>query len=121
MNGYIVSQEFAYMAVDRTRLGALAAKADASAARAQFSRRLEREAQRNVELMWLTERLAPDFKAIDDFRKHNDKAIQATCRDFVMICRRLGLFSQSVMAIDGSKFKAVNNQDRNLGRNQVRA
>ena len=80
----------------------------------QSSRRLEREAQRNVELMWLTERLAPDFKTIADFRKNNGKAIQATCRDFVMICRRLGLFSHSVMAIDGSKFKAVNNRDRNF-------
>ncbi|SJN13246.1 Mobile element protein [Halomonas citrativorans] len=82
--------------------------------RIQSSRRLEREAQRNVELMWLTERLAPDFKTIADFRKNNGKAIQATCRDFVMICRRLGLFSHSVMAIDGSKFKAVNNRDRNF-------
>lgn len=82
--------------------------------RLQSSRRLEREAQRNVELMWLTERLAPDFKTIADFRKHNGKAIQATCRDFVVICRCLGLFSQSVMAIDGSKFKAVNNRDRNF-------
>ena len=82
--------------------------------RIQSSRRLEREAQRNVELMWLTERLAPDFKTIADFRKNNGKAIQATCRDFVMICRRLGLFSNSVMAIDGSKFKAVNNRDRNF-------
>ena len=82
--------------------------------RVQSSRRLERETQRNVELMWLTERLAPDFKTIADFRQHNGKAIQATCRDFVLICRRLGLFSQSVMAIDGSKFKAVNNRDRNF-------
>ena len=82
--------------------------------RVQSSRRLEREAQRNVELMWLTERLAPDFKTIADFRKHNGKAIRATCRDFIVICRRLGLFSQSVMAIDGSKFKAVNNRDRNF-------
>ena len=82
--------------------------------RVQSSRRLERETQRNVELMWLTERLAPDFKTIADFRQHNGKAIQATCRDFVLICRRLGLFAQSVMAIDGSKFKAVNNRDRNF-------
>ncbi|MBB3190983.1 transposase [Halomonas cerina] len=81
--------------------------------RVQSSRRLEREAQRNVELMWLTERLAPDFKTIADFRKHNGKAIRATCRDFVVLCRRLGLFSQAIVAIDGSKFKAVNNRDRN--------
>lgn len=82
--------------------------------RVQSSRRLEREAQRNVELMWLTERLAPDFKTIADFRKHNGKAIRATCRDFVVLCRRLGLFSQAIVAIDGSKFKAVNNRDRNF-------
>ena len=82
--------------------------------RVQSSRRLEREAQRNVELMWLTERLAPDFKTIADFRKHNGKAIRATCRDFVVLCRRLGLFSQAIVAIDGSKFKAVNNLDRNF-------
>ena len=82
--------------------------------RIQSSRRLEREAQRNVELMWLTERLAPDFKTIADFRKNNGKAIQATCRDFIVICRRLELFTHSVMAIDGSKFKAVNNRDRNF-------
>jgi len=81
--------------------------------RVQSSRRLEREAQRNVELMWLTERQAPDFKTIADFRKHNGKAIRATCRDFVVLCRRLGLFTQSIVAIDGSKFKAVNNRDRN--------
>lgn len=81
--------------------------------RVQSCRRLEREAQRNVELMWLTERLAPDFKTIADFRKHNGKAIRATCRDFVVLCRRLGLFTQAIVAIDGSKFKAVNNRDRN--------
>ncbi|MDN3523088.1 IS1182 family transposase [Halomonas ramblicola] len=82
--------------------------------RVQSSRRLEREAQRNVELMWLTERLAPDFKTIADFRKHNGKAIRDTCRDFIVLCRRLGLFSQAIVAIDGSKFKAVNNRDRNF-------
>ncbi|MGM0786032.1 MAG: IS1182 family transposase [Pseudomonadota bacterium] len=82
--------------------------------RVQSSRRLEREAQRNVELMWLTERLAPDFKTIADFRKNNGQAIRATCRDFVVLCRRLGLFTQAIVAIDGSKFKAVNNRDRNF-------
>lgn len=82
--------------------------------RIQSSRRLEREAQRNVELMWLTERLTPDFKTIADFRKNNGKAIRDTCRDFVVLCRRLGLFSQAIVAIDGSKFKAVNNRDRNF-------
>lgn len=82
--------------------------------RVQSSRRLEREAQRNVELMWLTERLSPDFKTIADFRKDNGKAIRGVCREFVVLCRRLGLFAQAIVAIDGSKFKAVNNRDRNF-------
>src|ERR1043165_5202665 len=81
--------------------------------RIQSSRRLEREAQRNVELMWLTERLAPDFKTIADFRKDNGVAIRAVCAQFVGLCRRLKLFTHAVVAIDGSKFKAVNNRDRN--------
>ena len=75
---------------------------------------LEREAQRNVDLMWLTERLAPDFKTIADFRKDNGKAIQKVCREFVLICRKLELFTEAFVAIDGSKFKAVNNRDRNF-------
>src|SRR4249919_3186584 len=79
----------------------------------QSSRRLEREAQRNVELMWLTERLAPDFKTIADFRKDNGVAIRAVCAQFVGLCRRLKLFTHAVVAIDGSKFKAVNNRDKN--------
>lgn len=77
------------------------------------SRRLEREAQRNLELIWLTGRLMPDFKTIADFRKDNGPAIQATCRHFVLLCRELDLFSDAVVAIDGSKFKAVNNRDKN--------
>lgn len=81
--------------------------------RVQSSRRLEREAQRNVELMWLTGRLMPDFKTIADFRKDNGPAIRATCRQFVMLCRRLDLFSEAVIAIDGSRFKAVNTRDKN--------
>src|SRR5580700_7502821 len=81
--------------------------------RVQSSRRLEREAQRNVELMWLTGRLAPDFKTIADFRKDNGPAIRATCRKFIDLCRRLDLFAEAVIAIDGSKFKAVNNRDKN--------
>src|SRR3954451_10720430 len=81
--------------------------------RIQSSRRLEREAQRNVELMWLTGRLAPDFKTIADFRKDNGMAIQAVCAQFVGLCRRLKLFTHAVVAIDGSKFKAVNNRDKN--------
>src|SRR6516164_6279031 len=81
--------------------------------RVQSSRRLEREAQRNIELMWLTGRLAPDFKTIADFRKDNGAAIQAVCSQFVVLCRELGLFTRAVVAIDGSKFKAVNNRDKN--------
>src|SRR6476469_637679 len=77
------------------------------------SRRLERETQRNIELMWLTGRLMPDFKTIADFRKDNGPAIRATCRQFVMLCRRLDLFSETVIAIDGSRFKAVNTRDKN--------
>jgi len=76
--------------------------------RIQSSRRLEREVERNVELMWLTGRLAPDFKTIADFRRDNGKAIRSVCRQFVVLCRNLNLFSQSIIAIDGSKFKAVN-------------
>src|SRR6266542_4238991 len=81
--------------------------------RLQSSRRLEREAQRNIELMWLVGRLAPDFKTIADFRKDNGEAIRAVCRQFVELCRRLKLFTGAVVAIDGSKFKAVNNRDKN--------
>ena len=80
----------------------------------QSSRRLEREAQRNVELMWLTGRLAPDFKTIADFRKDNGTAIRNVCREFIVLCRRLKLFSEAIVAIDGSKFKAVNNRDKNF-------
>jgi transposase len=82
--------------------------------RIQSSRRLEREAQRNVELMWLTGRLAPDFKTIANFRKDNGKAIGKVCRQFVMLCQQMDLFSDAVVAIDGSKFKAVNSSDRNF-------
>ena len=81
--------------------------------RIQSSRRLERETQRNVEVMWLLGRLQPDFKTIADFRKDNGEAIQQACREFVEICRKLGLFSKSMIAIDGSKFKAVNNRKKN--------
>lgn len=82
--------------------------------RIQSSRRLERETQRNVELMWLTERLTPDFKTIADFRKDNGPAIRGVCREFVVLCRRLDLFTEALVAIDGSKFKAVNNRDKNF-------
>jgi transposase len=84
------------------------------------SRRLEREAGRNVELMWLTGRLAPDFKTIADFRKDNGAAIRAACRRFVELCRRVGLFTLQVAAIDGSKFKAVNARDRNFTRGKLK-
>lgn len=82
--------------------------------RIQSSRRLERETQRNVELMWLTGRLMPDFKTIANFRKDNGKAIRGVCRQFVVLCQQLGLFAEALVAIDGSKFKAVNNRDRNF-------
>src|SRR5210317_62772 len=82
--------------------------------RIQSSRRLEREAQRNVELMWLTGQLAPDFKTIAEFRKNNGEAIRLVCREFVMLCKKLDLFADAFVAIDGSKFKAVNNRDRNF-------
>ena len=88
--------------------------------RVQSSRRLEREAQRNVELMWLTGRLAPDFKTIADFRKDNGEAIRLVCREFVMLCRKLGLLNNTLVAIAGSKFKAVNNRDKNFTRAKMK-
>jgi transposase len=80
----------------------------------QSSRRLEREANRNVEVMWLTRRLAPDHKTIADFRKDNGPAIRKVCARFIELCRRIGLLTHASVAIDGSKFKAVNNRDRNF-------
>src|SRR6516225_6229504 len=88
--------------------------------RIQSSRRLEREAQRNIELMWLVGRLAPDFKTIADFRKDNSAAIRAVCGQFVEPCRRLKLLTHAVVSIDGSKFKAVNTIDRNIDPDIVR-
>ena len=82
--------------------------------RIQSSRRLERETQRNIELMWLTGRLTPDFKTIADFRRDNGPAIRAACAQFVVLCRQFNLFTRAVVAIDGSKFKAVNNRDKNF-------
>lgn len=82
--------------------------------RVQSSRRLEREAGRNVEVMWLTGRLAPGHKTIADFRKDNGPAIRKVCARFVELCRQIGLLATASVAIDGSKFKAVNNQDRNF-------
>jgi transposase len=88
--------------------------------RVQSSHRLEREAQRNVELMWLTQRLAPDFKTIADFRRDNGGAIRKVCREFVVLCRKLELFKEAFVAIDGSKFKALNNRDRNFTKAKVK-
>jgi transposase len=87
--------------------------------RIQSSRRLERECQRNLELIWLTGRLAPDFKTIADFRRDNGKGIRNVCRRFVELCRELKLFSQAVVAIDGSKFKAVNSRERNYSEGKI--
>ena len=84
--------------------------------RVQSSRRLEREAGRNVEVMWLVGRLAPDHKTIADFRKDNGRAIRQVCARFVALCRTMGLLTQASVAIDGSKFKAVNNRDKNFTR-----
>jgi transposase len=87
--------------------------------RVQSSRRLEREAGRNVEVMWLLGRLIPDHKTIADFRKDNDSALRKVCARFVELCRRMGLLTTASVAIDGSKFKAVNNRDKNFTRAKV--
>jgi transposase len=87
--------------------------------RVQSSRRLEREAGRNVELMWLTGRLMPDHKTIATFRKDSGRAIRQVCAQFVTLCRKLGLLNAASVAIDGSKFKAVNNRDKNFTRAKV--
>ncbi|MCP4407312.1 MAG: IS1182 family transposase, partial [Gammaproteobacteria bacterium] len=88
--------------------------------RIQSSRRLERESYRNVELIWLTGRLMPSFKTIADFRKDNKKAIRRVCTEFVGVCREFGLFSATLVAIDGSKFKAVNSRDKNFTQKSVK-
>jgi len=87
--------------------------------RVQSSRRLEREAGRNLELLWLLSRLAPDHKTIADFRKDNGPGLCQACARFVELCRELGLLSTASVAIDGSKFKAVNNRDRNFTKGKV--
>ena len=87
--------------------------------RVQSSRRLEREAGHNVEVMWLTCRLVPDHKTIADFRKDNGPAIKRVCAQFIELCRQMGLLTMSSVAIDGSKFKAVNTRDKNFTRNKV--
>jgi len=88
--------------------------------RIQSSRRLERESYRNVELIWLTGRLMPSFKTIADFRKDNKKAIRRVCVEFVGVCRELELYSATLVAIDGSKFKAVNSRDKNFTRKSIK-
>src|SRR4249919_442404 len=88
--------------------------------RVQSSRRLEREAQRNVEVMWLTGKLAPDFKTIADFRRDNGDAIRAACAQFVVLCRQLGLLAGGTVAVDGSRFKAVNTRDKNFTPGAIR-
>jgi transposase len=87
--------------------------------RVQSSRRLEREAGRNVEVMWLTGRLVPDYKTIADFRKDSGAAIKQVCVQFIELCRKIGLLATSSVAIDGSKFKAVNTRDKNFTRGKV--
>src|SRR3978361_949576 len=87
--------------------------------RVQSSRRLEREAGRNVEVMWLTGRLAPDHKTIADFRKDNGPAIKKVCARFVELCRKMGLLAKASVAIDGSKFKAVNSRDNNFTQGKI--
>ena len=87
--------------------------------RVQSSRRLEREAGRNLEVIWLLGRLVPDDKTIADFRKDNGSAIRKVCAQFVALCRDMGLLTKASVAIDGSKFKAVNNRDRNFTRAKV--
>ena len=82
--------------------------------RVQSSRRLEREAGRNLEVMWLTGRLVPDHKTIADFRKDNGPAIKKVCARFVELCRKMGLLAKASVAVDGSKFKAVNSRDNNF-------
>jgi transposase/macrodomain Ter protein organizer (MatP/YcbG family) len=87
--------------------------------RVQSSRRLEREAGRNLEVMWLLGRLVPDDKVIADFRKDNGRAIRKVCARFVELCREMGLLTTASVAIDGSKFKAVNNRARKFTRAKV--
>ena len=87
--------------------------------RVQSSRRLEREAGRNLEVMWLTGRLAPDHKTIADFRKDNGSAIKKVCARFVELCRKMGLLAKASVAIDGSKFKAVNSRDNNFTQGKI--
>ena len=89
--------------------------------RVRSSRRLEREAQRNIELIWLARGLKPDFKTIADFRRDNRGVFKLVFRQFVLLCRRLGLYGHELLAVDGTRIKAVNNKDRNFTRSSLRA
>ena len=88
--------------------------------RIQSTRRLETEALRNVELMWLITRLAPDFKTIANFRRENGKAIRKVCAQFIELCRQMNLFTEAMVAVDGSKFKAVNSSDQNFTQAKIK-
>ena len=88
--------------------------------RVRSSRRLEHEAHRNIEVIWLLRSLKPDFKTIADFRRDNRAAFRAVFRQFVLLCRRLDLFGRELIAVDGTRIKAVNNKDRNFTRNSLR-
>src|SRR5213076_3038590 len=87
--------------------------------RIQSSRRLERESGRNLEVIWLVKRLTPDDKTIADFRKDNGPAIKKVCAQFIALCRDMGLLTKASVAIDGSKFKAVNTRDKNFTKGKV--
>jgi transposase len=89
--------------------------------RVRSSRRLEREAQRNIEVIWLLRGLKPDFKTIADFRRDNCGAFKSAFRQFVLLCRRLDLYGRELLAVDGTRIKAVNNKDRNFTRSSLRA
>src|ERR1700748_503959 len=88
--------------------------------RVRSSRRLEREAQRNIEVIWLVRGLKPDFKTIADFRRDNHGAFKSVFRQFVLLCRRLDLYGRELLAVDGTRIKAVNNKDRNFTRSSLR-
>jgi transposase len=88
--------------------------------RVRSSRRLEVETHRNIEVIWLLRHLTPDFKTIADFRRDNRTAFRAVFREFVLLCRQLDLFGRELLAVDGTRIKAVNNKDRNFTRASLR-
>src|SRR5271157_3323796 len=88
--------------------------------RVRSSRRLEREAQRNIEVIWLLRGLEPDFKTVADFRRDHSGAFKSVFRQFVLLCRRLDLYGRELLAVDGTRIKAVNNKDRNFTRSSLR-